>query len=69
MQADYDEKRKQIELDYINERAKFYADVWVRALNSRAIVKHFLYKQKTLTQEAGMQDDDLPPDTFTRPKE
>jgi parvulin-like peptidyl-prolyl isomerase len=72
-QADYEFKRAQVERDYINEQSKFYADVWVRALNSRAIVKHFLYKQKTLQREwaekYGIEDEDpLPPDTFVRPE-
>jgi hypothetical protein len=65
-QADYEEKRKQVEQDYINEKAKFYADVWVRALNNRAIVKHYLYKP-TLAFEEG--DAISIPDNFKPPKD
>ncbi len=62
-QAEFNDKRKQVELDFINEQAKYYADVWLRALNSRAIVKHFLYKP-TLVYDAG----DIP-DNFPIPKD
>ena len=65
MQADFAEKRKQVEQDYINEKAKFYADVWVRALNNRAIVKHFLYKPTLAFDE----DTLTIPDNFKPPKD
>ena len=66
MQAEFKEKRKQIEQDYINEQAKYYADIWVRALNSRAIVKHYLYKPTLAFEE---NDVNLPSDTFKTPKD
>ena len=65
VQADFAEKRKQVEQDYINEKAKFYADVWVRALNNRAIVKHFLYKPTLAFDE----DTLTIPDNFKPPKD
>ncbi len=65
-QADFREKRDQIERDYINEQAKYYADVWLRALNSRAIIKHYLYKP-TITFED--EKAFLPPDHFPTPRE
>jgi len=63
IQADYAEKRDQVERDYINEQAKYYADVWVRALNSRAIVKHFLYKPNLFVEPNEL------PENFNVPKD
>ena len=65
--AEFSEKRKQIEQDFINEQAKYYADVWVRALNNRAIVKHYLYKP-TLSYEEN-DSTKMPPDNFSPPKD
>ena len=69
-EAEYTDKgrRKQIEHDFINEQAKYYAEIWMRALNSRAIVKHFYFKPSQSFDEPDVDPVKLPEDNFTLPK-
>jgi hypothetical protein len=57
MQAIYENTKKKIERDYLNERAKFYTDIWLRSLNTRAQVKKFMYNRvDDLKVNSGPQD-------------
>lgn len=67
--ADFADKRKQVERDYINEQAKYYAEIWMRALNNRAVVKHFYYKPTfAFEQPDSVDQGQLPGDNFKLPK-
>ena len=53
--------KDQVERDYLQERAKMYTDVWLRALHAQARVKRHLFPAKEIFNEA------LPPDNFPLP--
>lgn len=67
VKAEFAEKRAQVERDYINEQAKFYAEIWVRALNNRAVVKHFYFKQSFAYDLPDVDQSQLPNDNFGLP--
>jgi hypothetical protein len=57
--AEFAEVRDRVERDYIQEEAKMYMDLWLRALKEQAKVKYFL-------TQTGNQD--MPPDRFPLPE-
>ena len=62
-QAEFGEVKSRIEKDYLQERAKMYSDIWLRALNAQAKVKRFLFAPPPDASE----ENSLPPDNFTVP--
>lgn len=64
MPAIFENVKKRVERDYLNERAKMYTDIWLRALNTKAQIKKFMYNRPDdLKFETGR------PDYFPIPKE
>ena len=41
----FEEAKARVERDYLQESAKMYADLWLRALKERAIVKRHLFPE------------------------
>ena len=64
-QVEFEEVKARLERDYLQERAKMYSDVWLRALNAQARVKRFLFDRNSETKG----EKELPPDNFTVPGE
>lgn len=64
MRAEFDQAKARVERDYLQERAKMYTDLWLRALTAQAKVKRFLFQRS-----GAPVIEDLPPDTFKVPKD
>jgi parvulin-like peptidyl-prolyl isomerase len=59
--AEFNNVKSRIEKDYLNERAKMYTDVWLRALNNQAKVTKHLFGDGDAIQRG------MPPDNFPVP--
>jgi len=64
MPAIFENVKKRVERDYLNERAKMYTDIWLRALNNRAQIKKFIYNRPD-----ELKFDTGRPDYFPVPKD
>ncbi|MFH0937784.1 MAG: peptidylprolyl isomerase [Planctomycetota bacterium] len=60
--VEFYEVKKRVERDYLQERAKMYTDLWLRALKSQAKVRNFLIK------ESAEDNHRLPLDRFPLPQ-
>jgi parvulin-like peptidyl-prolyl isomerase len=63
VRAEFEQVKTRVERDYLQEQAKMYTDLWLRALTTQARVKRFLFQSSTAPII-----EDLPPDNFTPPK-
>lgn len=63
-QAIFENVKKRVERDYLNERAKMYTDIWLRALNNRAQIKKFIFNRPD-----DLKFENTRPDYFPVPKE
>jgi hypothetical protein len=59
--AEFNNVKPRIERDYLNERAKMYTDVWLRALSNQAKVTKHLFGDGDAVQRG------MPPDNFPVP--
>lgn len=63
VRAEFEQVKERVERDYLQEQAKMYVDLWLRALTAQAKVKRFLFRSGAPIL------DEMPPDNFPVPRD